>query len=285
MFRYQWVISPSEKKTPAFSYLKRAMPLMPQGRLHDAFREKDVRQNGLRIGEDTLIVPGAEISVYSEFAPSLDIVYEDSRLLIVNKPSDVCTEDAHAGITVLSMARAYARGLYEPRLCHRLDTRTSGLLMLCKDDEAEAEMKEVFRVRDIRKEYECLARGEMRPPQGRFTAYLVKDSARGRVRVISHNTPGAREIVTGYRLLSREGELSRLRVELLTGRTHQIRAHLAYLNHPILGDDLYGDRELNRRHKAVGKLKLCAVSLELNVPDGSLFSYLNGREFTVKAPF
>ncbi|MBQ8137780.1 MAG: hypothetical protein IJ174_10165, partial [Clostridia bacterium] len=192
MYRYQWVISPSEKKTAAFPYVKRAMPLMPQGRLHDAFREKDVRMNGLRIGEDALITPGAEICVFSEFAPSLDIVYEDERLLIVNKPADVCTEDAYAGMTILSMAEAYAAGQYVPRLCHRLDTRTSGILMLCKDGESEEAMKEVFRVRDIQKEYECLARGEMRPPEGRFTAYLIKDSARGRVRVISHNTPGAR---------------------------------------------------------------------------------------------
>ena len=146
-------------------------------------------------------------------------------------------------------------------------------------------MKNIFRVRHIRKEYECLARGEMRPPEGRFTAYLVKDSVRGKVRVISHQTPGAREIVPGYRLVRKEGELSRLRVELLTGRTHQIRAHLAYLNHPILGDDLYGDRELNRRHKSVGQLKLCAVLLSLDVPETDPFAYLNGREFTVEAPF
>ena len=285
MRRYGWIVSPSEKKGPAFAYLHRVLPLMPQGRLHDAFRQKDVRMDGVRIAEDALIRPGAEMAVYTDYAPKLDVVYEDERLLLVNKPAGLCTEDEYAGMTVLSLVRDLADGAYAPRLCHRLDTRTSGLLLLCKDDASEEAMKNIFRVRHIRKEYECLARGEMRPPEGRFTAYLVKDSVRGKVRVISHQTPGAREIVTGYRLVRKEGELSRLRVELLTGRTHQIRAHLAYLNHPILGDDLYGDRELNRRHKSVGQLKLCAVLLSLDVPENDPFAYLNGREFTVKAPF
>ena len=153
-----------------------------------------------------------------------------------------------------------------------------------KLEENQAALDQAFRERTLKKEYTCLVRGEMRPPEKVCRAYLIKNARVGRVRVISHETPGARPIVTAYRTLSREGELSRLQVDLLTGRTHQIRAHLAYLAHPILGDDVYGDRAVNRRLKSVGRLKLCASSLTLHFQDGPLAA-LDGRCFEIQPPF
>jgi 23S rRNA-/tRNA-specific pseudouridylate synthase len=121
----------------------------------------------------------------------------------------------------------------------------------------------------------------MKPPKAECRAWLVKDARRAKVRVTDRPEPDARPIVTGYEVLE-SGPVSRLRVHLVTGRTHQIRAHLAALGHPLLGDDLYGDREFNRRDKA-RSLKLCAVSLTLDT--GGRLPALDGRTFTIEPPF
>lgn len=156
-------------------------------------------------------------------------------------------------------------------------------MLLCKNDASEALLLDAFRERRLEKIYQCLVRGEMRPPAAIKEAYLIKDAARSQVRVITHETPGALPIATQYETLSFDGVLSRLRVTLLTGRTHQIRAHMSFLSHPLLGDDKYGDRALNRRLKAVGSLKLCATELTLH-PGGQL-SYLDGKSFSIQPPF
>lgn len=282
---FRWEAGKDLTDTKAINYLRRSLPLFPESVLKDAFAKRDVKMDGVRIGPDASVPPGARMEVYTPFGPELDVVYEDERVLLINKPAGLCVRDEHCPMTVETLAAARCGDGSVPRLCHRLDTRTSGLLLLAKDGETEEQLAAMFKGRDIAKEYECLVKGEMRPPEALCEAFLIKDAQRGRVRVISHRTPGAKEIRTAYAVLSREGELSRLRVKLLTGRTHQIRAHMAYLGHPILGDDIYGDRGLNRRMGAAGSLKLCAVSLTLHPSRDSALYYLDGREFTVAAPF
>ncbi len=282
---YRWSTDPLLQEAKAFGYVRRSLPLIADSALKEAFRARDVKMNGARISPEDRILPDAAMEVYTPFEASLRVVYEDEHVLLIDKPAGLCTRDEYCPMTAETLAAAHCGEGSMPRLCHRLDTRTSGLLLLAKDDATENEMTAVFKNRDIRKEYECIVKGEMRPPEALKTAYLIKNAEKGRVRVISHRTPGAREIRTAYRTVAREGETSRLRVELLTGRTHQIRAHLAYLGHPILGDDVYGDRDFNRRRSAVGSLKLCAVSLTFCFrPDSALY-YLNGKSFTVPAPF
>ncbi len=282
---YRWETGPLQTGLKALNYVRRSLPLIPESALKSAFRLKDVRMNGVRITADDVIVSGAVMEVYTAYDAGLSVVYEDERILVINKPAGLCTQDEYCGMTVESLARAHCGEACEPRLCHRLDTRTSGLLMIAKDEKTELEITGVFKNREVSKEYECLVKGEMRPPEALCRAYLIKDAQRGRVRVISHRTPGAMEIRTAYRTLSRNGEVSRLRVQLLTGRTHQIRAHMAFLGHPILGDDVYGDREFNRRNASVGSLKLCAVSLTLHFSPDSPLQDLSGHEFSADAPF
>ena len=265
------------------AYLAKALPLLPPHVLRDAFAARDVKMNGVRVGRDTPALPGAQILVYTPFVPELPIVYEDERLLIVNKPAGISADaDGRGGMTVLSLLAERANGRYTPRLLHRLDNPTCGLMLLAKDDESEQALLRAFRDRTLCKRYICLVRGEMRPPAAVKQAYLIKDAKRARVRVVTHETPGAVPIATQYEALSFDGTLSRLRVTLLTGKTHQIRAHMAFLSHPLLGDDQYGDRALNKRLKA-GGLKLCATELPLYT-DGAL-AYLNGRVFQIDAPF
>ena len=121
----------------------------------------------------------------------------------------------------------------------------------------------------------------MKPSTAVCTAYLIKDSDHARVRVLDHPVPGGRKIITAYETMD-AGPVSRLKVHLITGRTHQIRAHLAALGHPILGDEVYGDRSFNRLNKA-RNLKLCAVSLTLETC-GKLPS-LDHRRFEINSPF
>ena len=133
----------------------------------------------------------------------------------------------------------------------------------------------------MEKVYECLVRGVPKPPRAECRAWLVKDARAGRVRISDSPLPEGKLIRTAYETLE-AGPVSRLRVRLLTGRTHQIRAHLAALGHPLLGDDLYGDRDFNRLQKA-RSLKLCATSLTLYT--GNHLPHLEGRTFEIQPPF
>lgn len=265
------------------SYLAQALPLLPAHVLRDAFTARDVKMDGFRVQRDTPVRPGARVLVYTPFSPQLPLVYEDENLLLINKPAGLsCDDDGRGGMTVLSLLAERAKGAYLPRLCHRLDNPTCGLLLLCKNDVSEQTLLSAFRERRLTKVYQCLARGEMRPPAAVKEAFLIKDAAQARVRVVTHETPGAQRIATQYETMNFDGTLSRLRVTLLTGRTHQIRAHLSFLAHPILGDDKYGDRALNRRMKAA-TLKLCATELTLRA--GGNLEYLDGRMFSIQPPF
>ena len=216
--------------------------------------------------------------------PALRIVYEDGDVLLADKPAGMSVEpDAAGGISLTELCRLHAgpSSPYPPVPCHRLDVKTCGLCLFAKNDHAAGVLLEAFRSRAADKYYECLVRGVMKPPSAVCRAYLLKDAERARVTILDRPVPGTRPIATGYETI-KSGPVSRLRVRLITGRTHQIRAHLAAMNHPILGDDLYGDRAFSRAQKA-RSLKLCAVSLTLHT--GGQLPQLDGREFTITPPF
>ena len=153
--------------------------------------------------------------------------------------------------------------------------------LFAKNEKARSALEEVFRQRTVEKYYTCLVRGIPKPPAAVCSAFLLKDAEHGKVRVLDHEAPGARSVVTGYETLE-SGAVSRLKVHLITGRTHQIRAHLAALGHPVLGDDLYGDRAFNHLQK-VRSLKLCATELTLHT--GGALPGLDGKEFRIDPPF
>lgn len=280
---YTAIVAPRAAGMNLGAYAAQAFPLLPAHVLRDAFAARDVKMEGKRADRDAPVIPGAEIRLYTGYEVALPVVYEDDRVLLINKPAGIsCDADEWGGMTVLSLMEERAQGAYRPRLCHRLDHQTSGLLLLCRDDESEQCLLNAFRERKLEKIYQCLARGEMRPPSATREAFLIKDAQQARVRIVTHETPGALPIATRYETMDFDGVLSRLRVTLLTGRTHQIRAHLSFLSHPILGDDKYGDRALNRRLKA-RDLKLCAT--ELTLWPGGILSDLDGMHFSVQPPF
>ena len=241
-------------------YLPRAFPAMPLWLARETLKKKDVRVNGVRSGPDAMVEAGDELAVYVEdrYLTALpDIIYEDEALIVVDKPAGVPVDSDSQGVgadTMLSRLRGVCPGA---RLCHRLDTYTGGVLIAAKTDEAEARMRDIFREHALTKLYECVVAGDPPAGEARLTAWLEKDARAARVRVLDHPAPGALPIETRYRVLGRRDGLARLEVNLITGRTHQIRAHLSRVGLPILGDDKYGDREANRRLKVPQPLLWC----------------------------
>ncbi len=268
---------------------ERMLPEVPKGDLLKAFEKKDVKQDGVRVRKDAMAQPGACVQIYLRqlYAPmELPVLYQDARVLVVRKPAGIsCQSDAKGGKTITELMGEQLRlaepSVRDPLLCHRLDAPTQGLMMLARDEATQALLQEAFRKRQIHKQYICLVKGSPEPPQAVKTAYLHKDAQQARVYVRREMSDGALTIRTGYRVLE-SGDISRLHVDLYTGRTHQIRAHMAYLGHPLLGDDLYGDREFNRLNKA-RRLMLCAARLWCTL-QGEM-SYLNQFNWATEPDF
>lgn len=229
-----------------------------------------------------------EVSAFAPFAPALrllaegiGLVYEDENLLVLNKPAGLETTSAsteNPDTMETRLARVYPQ-VYP---VHRLDVNTTGLILFAKTAIARDSLEQAIRARQIRKFYRCTVKGRPEPPEALLHAWCTK--AEARVLVLDAPLSGAQEMRTAYQVLKNEGDASELMVELLTGRTHQIRAHLAHIGHPILGDDRYGDRDWNREKKA-SLPRLCAVQLILDFPSGSPLAYLQGKSFSITPPW
>lgn len=272
---------------------------VPLWAVREAIKKRDVRIDGVRIVSDIRVQAGQEIRVFwpksvvsvkpqEKTLPKPEVVFEDEHILLINKPQGIASQnedDPLSGDTALTRVKAYLDSAGQKsgslHLCHRLDVQTGGLLLFAKDDEAfECAMK-AFSERTFRKFYTCLVKGCPAKREAVMQAFLRKDAQISRVSITDYPARGALGITTAYRVVE-PGRNAKLEVELITGRTHQIRAHLAHIGHPILGDDKYGDRLLNRE-QGIRRQQLWATRLVFYA-DGAL-SYLNGREFSVKAPF
>lgn len=246
---------------------------------------------------DVRVSAGQEIRVYWPKAALAsagkalmppEIVFEDEHILLINKPQGIPAQNEEnplAGDSALTrvLAELTRRGekTDQVHLCHRLDVQTGGLLLFAKEDSAYESAVQAFSERTFQKFYTCRVKGCPTQREAVMRAWLRKDAQLSRVAVTDYPARGAHEIVTAYRVMS-GGEFARLEVELITGRTHQIRAHLSHIGHPILGDDKYGDRQLNRQ-LGLKRQQLWATRLVVRA-EGAL-AYLNGRSFSVDCPF
>ena len=280
------------------AYLAQALPDVPAWAIRRTLADRQVKRNGQRLEAGDPVHGGDELTVYlpktlraapveRAGAPEIPTVYEDDRIWLVNKPQGIASQRAddpagEPGVLERLQQQLETRGQRGTlHLCHRLDHQTGGLLLLAKGPEAEGLARAAFAHQGVEKLYTCLTVGTPFPEQAELSAYLRKDARAARVTVRGEPFAGALPIRTAYRVLS-AGPVGRLEVRLITGRTHQIRAHLAYIGHPVLGDDKYGDRTVNRAEGARVQ-RLWATGLTLRA--GGMLGDLDGRSFSVEAPF
>jgi len=240
--------------------------------------KKDIKVNGIPVKKDAQLKAGDEVWVYfsqEKYAP-YTLVYEDENILVADKKRGASFEN-------LTEFLSLVYGKIYP--VHRLDTNTAGLMAYAKNPVAEQELLTAFREKRSQKRYLCRVFGVPNPPSATLLDYLIKDDKKGLVRIYSTPQKGALSVMTEYRLVEdlKDGT-SVLSVTLHTGRTHQIRAHLAYHGYPLVGDGKYGNGEKNRAYNRE-KQELSSVYLAFSFLPESPLSYLNGKIFEKQERF
>lgn len=247
--------------------------VFPQGAfyLSRLLREREIKVNGARVDKNIPLKAGDTVVYYTspaqEAKPSHDVIFEDCNVLIADKFS---------GVTCEGLSRELGEG-YIP--VHRLDRNTVGLLIYAKNSEAERELSEAFKERRVEKIYNALCKDNFKAARGELKAYLKKYSDRAEVEISDSPRQGFETILTDYEVVESLGDIARVKITLHTGKTHQIRAHMAHIGCPVLGDNKYGDTQLNKKYK-LSRQQLIAKELTLFC-DGKL-SYLRGKTFKSK---
>jgi len=271
---------------PLERYLKRAWPMLPGRALKEALKRRDVRVNGVKSDGGATVRGGDALAIYMDakwLEPRAEVLFSDDRLIVAVKPQGLPVDVDRDGVGADTLLNRLRRDWPGAQLCHRLDAATGGIVLAAADGAVHEQALAAFRDHSgVRKLYRAVAVGSFAQTEGTLDAFLVKDARRGVVRILHKNAPGAKPIRTRYRVLRQRGDgLADVALEPVTGRTHQLRAHMADFGHPLLGDDRYGDRAANRQHPAA---KLCLWHEALTVsPDSPLLDY-RGMTFEAPAP-
>ncbi|MGN0335011.1 MAG: RluA family pseudouridine synthase [Lachnospiraceae bacterium] len=291
-------------------YLKKYLKEAPGSFIYKMLRKKNIILNGkkadgteklresdeirLFLAEETIekFQGGAAQAMQDYPEKKLEILYEDDDLLLLNKPAGELSQKAQekdCSMNEYALGYLKAKGevtveslkVFKPSVCNRLDRNTSGILIVAKTYQAAREFADALQKRTLRKFYRCIVRGELREAR-QLDGYLRKDEKTNQVRILKEPAEGASEIHTAYRPISHFHGMTLLEVHLITGRTHQIRAHLSSIGHPILGDLKYGDKKYNEKYHQHFQL-LHAYRLELDGFQGAFEKY-NGKIITAELP-
>ena len=249
--------------------------------IYKTLRKKDIKINDKRVSDNCLLKAGDELKIYIAddiLEPEIDvpIVFEDENIVVYNKPVGI---EVTGDSSLTKYAKKHLKSYIEP--CHRLDRNTSGLIVFAKNEKSHNELLDAFKNHSIDKHYIALVYGIPQKSSQKLEAYLFKDSKKSLVYISDKQLPGYQKIITHYQVMksNKEKNISMLDVTLETGRTHQIRAHLAHIGHPIIGDGKYGINEINKKFKARTQL-LSSYSLTFHFSESSILYYLN--EITIK---
>ena len=290
-------------------FLAKAVPLMPASLAQKYIRIKRIKLNGKRAERDSRLNEGDVLQLYinDEFfdkpsqdnayltvaTPKLSIVYEDEHVLLVDKRPGIAVhphDGAEYGRTLIDHILSYlyqkkdwlprAENAFTPALCNRIDRNTGGIVIAAKTAEALRVLNQKIKNREMDKRYFAIVEGTPKPREGSLKGYLFKDAKKNRVFVTDTPQPGAKTCQTNYKVLASGNGLSLVECQLITGRTHQIRAQFAHAGHPLLGDGKYGklDKRFDRNIQALYSYKLTFTF----TTDAEGLAYLNGKTFQVE---
>ena len=289
-------------------FLSKAVPLLPASLAQKYIRIKRIKLNGGRAERDSRLNAGDVLQLYinDEFfdaprednafltvaTPKLNIVYEDDHILLVDKRPGLAVhphDGAEYGRTLIDHIQAYLyqkkewrpreENAFTPALCNRIDRNTGGIVIAAKTAQALRVMNQKIKDRELDKRYLAIVEGAPKRQEGSLKGYLFKDAKKNRVFVTDTPQPGSKSCQTNYKVLTSAKGLSLVECELITGRTHQIRAQFAHAGHPLLGDGKYGklDKKYDRNYQALYSYKLTFTF----TTDAENLAYLNGKSFQV----
>ena len=291
-------------------FLTKAVKGLPTSLMYKYIRTKKIKVNRARTEQKYVLLEGdiVQLFIKDEFfdspekdnsalaniTPKLTIVYEDDNIILCNKrPGVLVHEDDEGKDNTLIMhikAYLYQKGEYDPEneqsfapaLCNRIDRNTGGIVIGAKNAEALRVMNEKIKNDEISKFYYCVVHGKMPKKADTLTGFLLKDSDKNQVKIFDKQVKGSKNIITKYKVVSEKNGMSLLEIDLVTGRTHQIRAHMSYIGHPLLGDGKYGinkdDRAKGYKYQALYAYRL---RFDFNDNSGAL-GYLKGKEVKLK---
>ncbi|MBP3560142.1 MAG: RluA family pseudouridine synthase [Clostridia bacterium] len=291
-------------------YITKSVPLLPKSLMYKYIRSKRIKVNGKRSDISYKLNENDVVSMYinDEFfekakpkydflsaGKNLNIVYEDENIILVDKPTGILShpdEDNYTDTAITRIKRyLYEKGDYKPdeeasfapALVNRIDRNTSGIIIAAKNSESLRILNEKLKNRELHKLYLCVVIGRLKSASGLVEGYLEKNEKQNKVYISDKATDKSKHISTKYNVLGYKNGLSLLEVELLTGRTHQIRATFSHLGTPLLGDGKYGTNAQNKQFGGYKKQFLYSYKLAFDFKtDAGILNYLNGKEFEVK---